>query len=64
MVFYHSMNAGSAVGIPRGGGDTQTLLYAKEFALTFCTHRWQGANAQATTPGRAIWRNFHNLILN
>ena len=27
------MNAGSVVGIPWGGGDTQTLPYAKEFIL-------------------------------
>ena len=26
--FCHSMNASSIVRIPRGGGDTQTLLYA------------------------------------
>ena len=35
MVLYHSMNAGSLVGILRGSGDTQTLPCAKElvFAL-------------------------------
>ena len=39
--FYcHSMNAGSVVEIPRGGGDIQTLPYAKEFIGTYCTQRW------------------------
>ena len=35
----HSMNEGSVVGIPWGGGDTQTLTYVKEFVWTFCTYR-------------------------
>ena len=35
MVICHSMNAGSTLG----GGDTQTVSYAKEFVQTFCTHR-------------------------
>ena len=35
MVFCHFMNVGSVVGIPWGGGDTQTLLYAKKFVWTF-----------------------------
>ena len=30
----------SVMGIPRGGEDTQTLPYAKEFVWTFCVHRW------------------------
>ena len=42
VVFCHSMNAGSVVGIPWGGGDTQTLPYAKEFVLKNCTQRQQG----------------------
>ena len=29
MVLGHSMNKGSVVEMPRGGGDTQTLPYAK-----------------------------------
>ena len=29
------MNAGLVVGIPWGGGDTQTLPYAKELCLNF-----------------------------
>ena len=35
MVFHHSMNADSVVGIPKGGSDTQTLPYAKEFIELF-----------------------------
>ena len=39
MVLCHSMNAGSVVGIPWGGGDTRTLSYTKKLVWTFCTHR-------------------------
>ena len=39
MVLCHSMNAGSVVGIPLGGGNTQTLPFAKEFVWTFYTQR-------------------------
>ena len=35
MVLYISMYAGSVLGIPLGGGDTQTLLYAKELFEDF-----------------------------
>ena len=42
MVLCHSMNADSVVWIPWGGGDTQTIPYAKAFVRTFFTHRWQG----------------------
>ena len=42
MVLSPSMNADLMVGIPRAVGDAQTLLYAKEFVLTFCSHRWWG----------------------
>ena len=35
------MNAGSVVGT-KWGGDTETLIFAKEFVWTFCTDRQQG----------------------
>ena len=42
MVLCHSMNAGSMVGIPWCGGDTDILQYAKEFVWLLCTYRLQG----------------------
>ena len=49
IVLCHSMNAGSVVGIPWGGGDTQTLPYVKEFVWTLGAHTisWVIACAQA-----------------
>ena len=53
IVLCHSMNAGSVKEIPWGGGDTQTLPYAKEFDWTSCTHR-QG-NAKTLSVNACIW---------
>ena len=39
----HSLSAGSVVGIPWGGGDTQTIPYAKEFEL-FALRPWGWKN--------------------
>ena len=50
LLFYHSMNAGSVVGIPWGGEDTQTLPYTKEFVWTFCIHRHSWPNHQVESP--------------
>ena len=38
MVLCNSVNAGSVVGIPWCGKDTQTIPYTKEFMWTIHTH--------------------------
>ena len=52
----HSMNAGSVVGIPLGGGDTQTLPYAKRIYLNLALTGSGGACVQEPP----LW-NFHNI---
>ena len=47
----HSMNAGSVVGIPSGGADTQTLPYAKEFELFPLTGSGYSKTLGASTGG-------------
>ena len=61
LFFCHFMNAGSVMGIPWGGGDTQIIPYAKEFIWTYCTQRWWGWKNLCSRPRATLW-NFHYLI--
>ena len=64
MVLCHSMKAGLVMGMPWGGGDTQTLPYSKKKVWVFCTQRqwghknfWYECSCNLSGPSR-----FHQLF--
>ena len=59
MVLCHFMNAASVLGIPWGGGDTQTLPYAKKKSLNFLHSQMTGRKNFACTEATIVELSQH-----